>query len=846
VPADLQHSAARWSLDWRHWTSDLRQAVRAVARRPGLSLVVAGSLALVIGTCTAQLSYLDFLLWAKLPVPHPEGLVWLAVRSPQSGDTATSYLDYLDYRDQNTVLSGLAAWGPFGTTAETGGATVHVWGHVVSGNYFSVLGAGMALGRPLGAEDDRDGAERVTVLSQGLWRRVCNGDPAILGRSLRLNGQPFTVVGVAPEGFLGGGMPAELYVPLAQQQYVRLTRHEMMRDRGVAWLSLLGRLRPGVELGRARAALSSLANRLQREDAARPPKRIDIGANDTLVGAGDREFLLPAARRLAAFVGLLLLLGCANVANMLTISATGRQRELGVRAALGAGRGRLVRQLLAESVALALLGGAMGIVLAAWETRLIDSYLSTSPAGLGGWGWAGGWVHLRLDARVLGLAFLLCLGTGVLSGLVPAWRAASRADLVSALKGMPEGGRPAKRWGWLGPSGATELLVVLQAALSVWLLAATGVFALGLWRLAHTSPGFATDNLWAAAFSMPDRKPDGSPFEPRAAYLRLAEEVRRLPGVAAASLSWGIPLSGLDRGTEVTLPERPGQSFDVALSIVGAGYFETLGIPLRLGRAFDERDGERMPAAAVVNESLAHRLWPGESAVGKTVVLEGGGREKPRAAAEVIGVVADSRFVTVGEPPRPLLYLAFEQNFRRLMALVVRATGPRLNLAPVLRREIGRHHPDVAIVDLVPFSMNLKRSLATQRMHTQVVALFAVLGLALAALGVGSATGAAVARRRHEIGIRMALGARPGGVLVQVLRRALALAAAGSVLGLAATLAGERLLASFLPGIPTVPEPLTLVAAAGVLLAVALLASLQPARRAARVDPVQAIAGPPG
>ena len=829
-------------MTWWRWASDLRYAVRTLARRPGLCVVAVGSLALVIGTATAQLSYLDFLLWAKLPVPHPEGLVWINVRTPRPGWAATSYPDYLDYRDGAAVLSGLAASGPFGTTVQIGADTTHVWGHLVSGNFFSVLGAGMARGRPLGIEDDRPGAERVAVLSHGFWRRACHGGPAILGRGLLLNGVSFTVVGIAPEGFRGSGIPAEIYVPLAQQAYVRVSRHQLLQDRDLGWLSLVGRLRPGVELGQARAALSSLAGRLSREDSGRPPRRVEVGANETLVGLGDREGLMPAASRLAVFVGLLLLLGCAGVANLLAGSAAGRRRELGVRAALGAGRPRLVGQMLAESVLLALLGGAFGSLLAAWEIRLIEGYLGTSFAGMGSW--AAGWVDLRLDARVLGLTCLLCLATGVLSGLLPALRAASRADLAAALKGLPEGGRPARRWGPAAPLGSAELLVVLQVALSVWLLAATGVFARGLWRLAHTPPGFVTEDLWAAAFSMPDHRPDGSPFEPRAAYLRLVEEARALPGVAAAGLSWDIPLSGLSHRTEVRLPERPGQGVDVGLAIVGAGYFETLGIPLRLGRTFDERDAERAPAAVVVNESLARQLWPGESAVGKSLLVETGGMNRHRAAAQVIGIVADTRSVTLADAPRPLLYLAFEQNFRRLMALVTRAASPGLDLAPLLHREIRRHHPDLAIVDLVPFSVNLQRSLATQRMHTQVVALFAVLGLALAALGVGSATRSTVARRTHEIGIRMALGARPGGVIVQVLRRALALAAAGALLGLAAAVAGERLLASFLPGVPATPEPLTLAAAATVLLAVTLLATLQPARRAARVDPVRAISGP--
>jgi putative ABC transport system permease protein len=819
--------------------SDLTAAVRTLLRRRGLTAVAVVSLALVIGTGTAEISYLSFLLWAGLPVPHPRGLVALAVSSPSEPSTATSYPDYLDYRDQNDVLTGLAARGVFGTTAETGGDTVHVWGHLVSGNYFAILGAAMHLGRGLDEADDRPGAERVAVLSHTFWRQACRGEPAILGRTIRLNGQPFTVVGVAPEDFRGDGVPADLYVPLAQQAAVRLSRHEMLTDRGFGWLSLVGRLRPGVGLDHARAALNIVTARLRRESPDRPPRRVDVYANDHLVGAGDRSELLPRARRIGAFVGILVLLGCANVANLLVSNTAGRLGELGVRAALGAGRGRLLRQLLAESVVLAAAGGALGCLLASWEMRLLEGFWSNSIPGLGGW--ARGWFHLRLDGRVLGLTFLLCLVAGTLAGLLPA-RAATRADLTAPLRGLPQAAaRRDGRWGAWSLPGMPELLVILQVALAVWLVAATGSFAQSLLHLYRTPTGFSTAGLWITSFSLPDRRPDGSPFEPRAAYLGLQREARELPGVAAASLSWGVPLSGLSRSATMRLPERPGQSFDVALSIVGDGYFATLGIPRRLGRTFAESDGDGRPSVAVVNESLARRFWPGESPIGRTILVENGNLLSPRASAEVIGVVADTRSVSPWEPPRPLLYLPFGQNFRRLMTLVTRAASPGLDLAPLIQRQIRRHHPDLAIVDLMPFSVSLDRALSGQRLNTGAVALFALLGLALAAAGVGGAMATSVSRRTREIGIRMALGAQRGQVLSHVLRRALALAAAGSLLGLGATLAGSRLLASFLDGVTATPSLLPLAAAAAILLVIAVLAALLPARRAARVDPLRAI-----
>jgi putative ABC transport system permease protein len=837
----------------RSWLEDLRYALRTLAARPGLAAVVVCCLALVIGTATAVFSYLDFLLWAPLPAADPARLVHIAI-SARRGE-GTSYPDYLDYRDQNRVLSGLAASGVFGTTVGrpgSGDETVHAWGHLVTGNYFAVLGAGAARGRALRADDDRAGAEPVVVLSDGFWRRRLRGDAGLVGKSLRLNGKLFTVAGILPAGFLGAGFPVDLYATMVQREALRTPgRRDLVLDRGAGWLSLVGRLAPGVGLRQARASLTALAERLHRETPAlRPRRSVDVAPGGTAVDPGTRAFLLPAATRLALFVALLLLLGCANVANLLVGSTLARRRELGIRVALGAGRGRLARQLLAESTLLALAAGGVGLLLAEWETRLIESYMTDSVAGMGSW--AQGWIHLTLDGRVLGFTFLVCLATGLLSGLLPALRSASRRDLVAAIKGEPrseEGsrrdvfrfirhGRRGRRW------RAAELLVVLQVALSVWLLAATGHLARGLWRIAHSSPGFATEDLWIATFFLPDRRPDGSPFEPKAAYQQVTDEVKALPGVASCSLIWGVPLSGLKHGIDLKLPENPGTGYEAGLSVVGGDFFSTFGIPVLAGRGFDWRDREESPPVAAVNAALARKLWPGESAVGKTILVETGSREHPRSSAEIVGLIADTRQVLLWQAPEPQLYLPFQQNFHRLMTLVVRSRGRDLGLPVLVRRQMRERHPDLAIVDLMSFEDSIDRSLWEQRMSAQGVALFGFFGLALAALGVGSAMGAAVTRRTHEIGVRMALGARPGGVQWQVQRQALAMAVAGIVFGLGATLAFTRLLGSFVAGLDSVPEPLALAAAAAVLIAVAAGATWQPARRAARIDPRRALEQP--
>jgi putative ABC transport system permease protein len=844
------------SIEMQGILADLRYAVRALAARPGLAVVVVVCLALVMGTATAVFGLLDFVLWTPLPAADPARLVAIAV-AERKGE-GTSYPDYLDFRDQNRVLSGLAASCLFGATVERPGRgseredTVHAWGHLVTGNYFAVLGAGAARGRALREADDQPGTEPVVVLSDGFWRRRLHGDPAVVGRSLRLSGHLFTVVGILPRGFLGAGFPVDLYAAVAQHKSLRMQgRRDPLTDRTLIWFTLTGRMRPGIGIAQARAGLAALAERLHRETPAlRPRRQVEVQPGGMAVDPDTRAAILPGVQRLGSFVVLLLLLACANVANLLAGSVLVRERELALRSALGAARGRLLRQQLVESLVLAFAGGGLGLVLGERELRLIESYVTDSIAGLGSWG--HDWVRLSLDGRVLGFTFLLCLATGVLSGLLPAWRAASRRDLVAAIKGAPAGEgrsrpglagsageprrwRPARRW------RSAELLVVLQMALSVWLLAATGHLAGGLWRILHTSPGFAIDRLWVATIFLPDRRPEGVPFEPKAAYQQVSDEVRALPGVSSCSLVWGVPLSGIEHGIDLRLPEHPAANYDVGLAIVGADFFATLGIPLLAGRGFDWRDQAESPAVAAVNAALARRLWPGESPIGKTILVETGGREHPRSSAEIVGLVADTRQAALWKPPQPQLYLPFQQNFRRLMTLVVRGREGDLSLPLLVRRQMRERHPDLAIVDLMSFSEAIDRSLWEQRMGAQGVSLFGIFGLALAALGVGSAMGAAVTRRTHEIGVRMALGARPGGVQWQVQRQALALAAAGGLLGLGATLAFMRLLAGFAAGVDLAPDPLMLAAAAAVLAAVALAATHHPARRAACTDPLRSL-----
>ncbi len=821
------------------WLQDLRFALRSAAKRPGLALIVCGGLALGIGTNAAVFSYLDFLLWAELPAREPERLV-AVTSAAEAGTEEFSYPDYLDYRDRNRVFAELAAWSIVGTIVDTGSATVQVWAGPVSGNFFSLLGVDARLGRTLTPADDRPGAEPAIVLAAPFWRHAFAGDPGVLGRAVRLNGHPVRIVGVLPERFLGAGSPEQVYLAIARQDLVRSTGPGRLRDRREAWLKISGRLRPGVGLGQTQAAMDALAAGIDRIDP-RPgaPRRVRVAPGGRIVDPAARAELLPTVRRILVFVALLLLLACANVANLLLASALDRRHDLAVRVALGAGRGRLVRQMLLESLLFALLGGAAGLGLARLGMGFIERALDegSTAAGLGNWG--EGWFHLQLDGRVLAFALLLSLGTGLLAGLLPALRVTSRRRLLSAHRGATGGsGGEGSR------GGAQTLLVVLQVAMSAWLLAGTGLAARSLRRLEQVPVGFDPAGLLLATCLLPESRTAGGPAE-EAAYQGIAEDVRTLPGALSASLSWGVPLAGWSHTTAVELPERRGRPLVFDLSVVGLSYFETLKIPRLAGRDFERRDGPGAPRVLIVNQALARRLapgWPGESPVGRRLLLAGRPGE-PAAPAEVIGVVADTRSIRLWDPPAPLLYAPLAQSFHRLLTLLVRTAGPAAGetLVPALRRELRRRYPEVAVVDVLPFSVQLERALWSQRMSSHFLAAFGALGLALAGLGLGSAMSFSVARRKREIGVRLALGATPGGVQSLVLRRALAQVAAGVALGLAATLAFVRLLAGLMEGSDLTADPLTFLGTTLVLFLVGLCATWHPARRAARTDPCDAL-----
>jgi predicted permease len=809
------------------------RTLRSLARQPGLTLAVIVTLALGIGAATALFAYLAAILWPGLDAPDAGRAVWLSIGSREEPQLPVSYPDFVDLQRRQGAVRDLIAFAnvgaSVGVSAGGGQESTFAWGLLVSGDFFSFFGARPELGRLLQPGDDRPGAEPVLVVSHRFWQETLGGDPAAVGRPLRINGGTFLLVGVTAKGFQGTGRPTPLYLPLAQSD--RVTGIPRLDRRELAFLGVLGR-RAG-SLAGARATLDTLGLAL---DAVAPrhlgPRRmtlLPVTSPDPTM-ADDPFFV--AARLLLGAALLFLLLGCANVANLLLARATARQREWGIRAALGAGRWRLARTVLAESLALGLAGGALGLAFAAGMMHRIEAYLMTSPGGLGNWSEDA--EVMRLDLKTYAFALLAALLCAALCGLAPALRAL-RGDLVAPIKSDAAGAVGAA--GVLVPR---QLLVVAQVALSVLLLLGGGLLARTLRQAESIDPGFNPRRLLLVTLYVP-RNATPKVTEVGALYGRILDRVRALPGVEAASHSYNPPLIGYHPGTQVASRERPGQPADVGYNLVSPGYFAALGIPIVAGRPLDARDGHGAPPVAVVSRALARKLWGEESPLGRTLTISDAPRPGELGPTfEVVGVTADVRIDSLTDPPGPRIYFSFAQRFHPRETLEVRTAAAPAALAPALREAVGAAHPDVSIVDLMPLDEQVRRSLFQRRMHAEIAGLFGVLGLLVAAVGLFGLLSYTVSQRTREIGIRMAVGAGRRDVLRLVLGQGMALVGIGLAVGLAASLALTPLLARLLFGV-TAADPLTFLTVPLLLLAVAFTACWLPARRAARLDPLVAL-----
>ncbi|HTG37087.1 MAG TPA: ADOP family duplicated permease [Thermoanaerobaculia bacterium] len=820
----------------RELAKHLEVTLRSFARQPGMALIVALTLALGIGASTALFAYLAAILWPKIDAPSPERVVWVYNGTPEEPRAGTSYPEYLDLQRQQTAVRDLIAFSPFGVSVGHGQTATFAWGQLVNGGFFPFFATRPEMGRLLQPADDRPGAEPVLVVSHELWAGALGGDPAAVGRPLRLNGKTFTLVGVVPARFRGYGHTTLLYVPLAQADLVTGVPRLAKRESRI--LSLLGRLAPGVSPRQAHEALNRTARALDEavplEDGKRrltfvPATRFDAEA-------GSDANYLAAARVLMAAALLFLLLACANVANLLLARATVRQRELGIRASLGASRRRLVGAVVSESLVLCLAGGALGMVFALWMARRIDAYVLTAPGGLGGWS-AGDQV-VKVDLPVFLFALGVALLCGLLCGLAPALRIL-RGDLLATMKTDTAGAT-----GPSGALGARKLLVVAQVGLSVLLLLGGSLLVRTLHNAGRVDLGFKPEKLLMASLYVP-RSVGAGDEGTTPVYRRVLEEAAALPGVESATLSYSVPLAGFSRSTKAANPDRPNERIDTDYNLVAPGYFDTLGIPLLQGRALDRRDRRDASPSVVISRSLARKLWGEANALGRQISIpEPAARpgEAPSPVFEVVGVTADVRSISAVEPARPAVYFSVEQRSHSRLTLIVRTAASPASLASALRQAVHAAHPDLSIVDLLTCDEQMRRSLAQQRMHAEIAGLFGLLGLGVSVVGLFALLSYTVSLRVREFGIRMAMGAEPGNVEFLVLRQGMALVVTGLALGLLGALGLARLLKSLLYGVAA-DDPLTFLGVAAGLVIVTLVACYLPAHRAAQLDPLEALRG---
>jgi putative ABC transport system permease protein len=807
---------------------DLRYAARMLLKKPGFTLIVVLTLALGIGANTAVFTWLKALLLHPLPgVAESHRLVMLHSTLTRSGNQviSVSYPDYKDYRDRNEVFSGLAASNiNIFNLLDGEGRPERVFGSLVSGNFFEVLGVRAALGRTFAPDEDRTpGTHPVVVISHRLWQRRFAADPGLIGKTIRLNQRDFTVIGVAPAGFNGSwvGLAFDLWTPLMMTPQL-LTVPDKLDRRGMQWLSVIGRLKDGVTFEQAQANAQNIAAQLAKDY---PQDDEGTGAAIfTLInepyGAGQ---MAPWFVVLMVVAGLVLLIACANVANLLLARAAGRSREMGVRAAFGAGRGRLVRQLLTESLLLAVMGGAGGALLAAWLSDAMGLMLPPMGFPLS--------LNLAWDYRVPGFALALTLFTVVAVGLIPAMRAAKVDPLVSIRNEAGAASLLAPR------SRLRGALVVIQIAVSLASLLCGGLFVRALVEQRNVNPGFDPER--ALLLSM-DLFPNGYD-EKRGVefYRQLVARVAALPGVESASLSSQVPpnlFPGSSAGFDIEgYTPRADEMINIEYEVVAPRYFQTMRIPLVEGRDFSDADDAQSVPVAIVNQSMARRYWGlGSSPMGKRLRATSG---KWRT---VIGVARDIKQFEPTEPTHPWVYTPHAQDYESMMTLVARTTGdPWQSLAGV-RGVAHDLDPTLPVFDEKTLQTHSGVPLFLDRIAVTFLSAFGLMALALAAVGLYGVMAYSVTARTREIGIRMALGAQTSDVLKHVIKQGLGLTMIGVATGLGVAFALTRLMESLLYGV-SATDALTFTLVSLLMVAVALLACYIPARRAARVDPMIAL-----
>ena len=813
---------------------NLRYALRIFAKQPLFTAIVIFTFALGIGANTAVFSVVDAVLLRPLPFHEPQNLVALGEFDPrEKADPGTeiqsiSYLDYVDFRDQSQVFDRVAVYTNQAVSTLTDGSeATHIQGESVSANLFQLLGVQPMLGRTFLPNEDEPG-NRVVILSHGLWQRQFGGDRGVIGKNVTLDGKQFQVIGVMPPRFsypIRFSNPPELWITMATLRQTQDGSTPMTEQRDNDFFQCVARLKSNVAIQQAQANIDSIVANWHQQY---PDSKLHVGAKvipeiDSMISSGTHSALL----MLCAMAGCVLLVACVNVANLLLARSLSRNREISIRAALGAGRWHIIRQLILESVLLGVFGGLAGLLIAVWGIESLKAFLpSISRVD-----------EISPDPRVLAFTALVSLFVGIFAGLLPAWRA-SHPNLAGSLNESSRGSTEST-------GGRTRAaLVVVEIVLALVLLASAGLLVESFLRLQKVPAGFDTGNVMTARVAIPESsypKPEDSV----AFYKKLLDRLSSLPGVQSAAAAWWIPLSGSEISFNFNLEEKPvaaGQQPVAQVNVVTSDYFKTLRVPIRMGREFNDRDVRTAPPIVVISESFAKQYFPGENPIGKRIIVNGSDSMAKPPAREVVGVVADMHLISLRLAPKPQVYLPQTQFAIGSMSIFLRSPLDLKSTTAALRTAIAEIDKDVPVYRSQSLADYLSKSIAQPRLNAMLVGLFALIALLLAAAGIFGVMSYSVTQRTQEIGIRLALGAQRYDVLRLIVGQGMRFVGAGVVLGLIGVFVSTRLLQSLLFGIGAT-DLRTMLIVTLILGAVAFLACLLPARRATRVDPVQALRG---
>jgi putative ABC transport system permease protein len=789
---------------------DLRYGLRALLKKPGFTIIAVIMLALGIGANTAIFSILNAVLLSPLPFSEPEQLVMVFAKTNRDARNWVAYPDFQDWQAQSQSFTELSAIVPQSVNLIGREEPTRVIGGFVSANFFKLLGVEASSGRTFLPAEDKPGAERVAVVSHETWQNRLGASPDLIGQTLNLNGQVFTVVGILPAGFKFTWSDCEVWLPI--QHYPNYSMDRSRTSSGV-----MGRMKPGIKLAQAQTEMEIVARRLaeQYPETNRERSITIVPMRELMV-----EDLRPLLFILTGAVGLLLLIVCANIANLILARSMARQKEIALRVALGAGQWRIVRQLLTETVLLALIGGTVGLLVGMWTVKLLMRGSPTElPPG----------IDVNLDLTVLGFTFAIAILTGVAFGLAPALRF-SRPDVHDVLK---EGGKGAGET--FGSRRLRGALVVIQVALALILLIGSGLLVRSFRALSEVNPGFNPQNVLTMEYRVPRNKyPE--PAQQWAFHRQVVERVQSLPGVQSASVVLALPHSGNGGGASfVPLggPEPPkGQEPRAQSNRADPYYFRAMEIPLIRGRVFTEQDKMDTPPVVVISQAMAERYWPGQDPIGKTIRFS-----ESNLTASIVGVVGNVKHNSLDEPTAAQLYIAFAQMPHIFATLVVRTAGDPLAAANIVKQAVWSVDKDQPVWKVRSLEFLLQRAMSRSRFMMRLLTVFSTIALLLAAVGVYGVISYSVSQRTHEIGVRMALGAQYRDVIRLVMRQGVKLVLIGVVIGLLGALGLRQLIEGLLFGV-SATDPITFLVVALLLMSVALLACWIPARRAAKVDPI--------